>query len=100
LRENGKKKVISMEELKPMLKLYMQHKRNLGVNMGRSQIGNENIIKTLITKVKIRGVVIFVIVIFIQYPLNIIIGIKLQPIPTSLRLTFPLSTEKTMLKNI
>jgi len=68
--------------------------------MGRSQIGNENIIKTLITKVKIRGVVIFVIVIFIQYPLNIIIGIKLQPIPTSLRLTFPLSTEKTMLKNI
>jgi len=42
---------------------------------------NENIIETFITKEKNEG-------------------IKLQPIPMSLRLTFPISTEKTMLKNI
>ena len=36
------------------------------------------------------GVEILIIVIFIHHPLNIIIGIKLQPIPMNIRLTLPL----------
>jgi len=45
-------------------------------------------------------VVIFAIVIPIHYLPNVIISIELELIPMGLRLTIPLSTEKTMLKNI
>jgi len=81
LRENEKKKGISMEELKPCLLNTCNTKRNLRLNIERGQIGKENIIKTLITREKKGGVVILSIVISIHHPLNITIGTKLQPIP-------------------
>jgi len=60
------------------------------ITIVRVPIKKENIIGTFNTKEKKEGIVILTIVIPIHQPLNIIISIELQPIPTSLRLTFPL----------
>ena len=78
-----------MEDIRMMMERIMEHTK---INIVRGQIEKENIIWTLITKEKRDGIIL-AIVIPIHHPINIIIGIQLQPIPMSLRLTFSLFTK-------